>query len=339
MLSSLKSHEEGEEEHHHHHHHNHRRRHQHHLLLRCAELIDRLDLPAARRAISLLSASSSPFGDSADRITNQFTHALSLRLDRLSLVPSLSPTDSDSGAQSAYLSLNKITPFLRFPHLTANQAILDAIDIHILDFDTSHGLQWPPFLQAVAERSDPNNPPSIRITGTGSDLSVLRRTALRLHSFATSLRDARAFLRSVRALNPAVVTLAEREASHGSPSFLERLPEAVEHYTALFESLEATLPPTSRERMEVERVWFGKEIAGVVAGEERHERFVRWEEMMSAAGFEAAPLSAFAVSQARLLLRLHYPAEGYRVQVLRGGSCFLGWQSNPLFSVSSWHCN
>ncbi|KAK8937495.1 Scarecrow-like protein 18 [Platanthera zijinensis] len=396
MLSSLKSHEEGEEEHHRRHHHNHRH-HQHHLLLRCAELIDRLDLPAARRAISLLSASSSPFGDSADRIANQFTHALSLRLDRLSLAPSLSPTDSDSGAQSAYLSLNKITPFLRFPHLTANQAILDAIDgrrlIHILDFDTSHGLQWPPFLQAVAERSDPNNPPSIRITGTGSDLSVLRRTALRLHSFAASLRlpfqfhpllvpsspaaaggggapaafqlragetlavncvhflhkllkddedglrDARAFLRSVRALNPAVVTLAEREASHGSPSFLERLPEAVEHYTALFESLEATLPPTSRERMEVERVWFGREIAGVVAGEERHERFVRWEEMMRAAGFEAAPLSAFAVSQARLLLRLHYPAEGYRVQVLRGGSCFLGWQSNPLFSVSSWHCN
>ncbi|XP_020595277.1 scarecrow-like protein 18, partial [Phalaenopsis equestris] len=293
-------------------------------------------------------------------------------------------------AQSSYLSLYQITPFLRFAHLTANQAILDAVNghhrIHILDFDTSHGLQWPPFLQAIADRSDPANPPSIRITGTGSDLSTLRRTAHRLHSFASSLqlpfqfhpllvppssqpsstnafhlcpgetlavncvlflhnllksdgfRDAHSFLRSVRALNPVVVTLAEHEAGHSSPSFKDRFTKALEHYTAVFESLEATLPPTSRERMAVERVWFGREIAGVVSGDEKHERFERWEEMMRAAGFAGVNLSSFAISQARLLLRLHYPAEGYKLQVVRG-SCFLGWQNKPLFSVSSWHCN
>ncbi|KAI0502393.1 hypothetical protein KFK09_017342 [Dendrobium nobile] len=397
MLSSLKSHEEGEEDSHPHHLHHHPPS-PRYLLLRCAELIHRADHPAARRAVSLLSATTSPFGDSADRIAHQFTLALSLRLDRVSLLPSPSPTESSDATQSSYLSLNQITPFLRFAHLTANQAILEAIEghrhIHILDFDTSHGLQWPPFLQAIAERSDPSDPPSIRITGTGSDLSVLRRTALRLHSFAASLhlpfqfhpllvppstaasatntdisggatafhlrpgetlavncvlflnnllksdgfRDAHAFLRSVRALNPVVVTLAEREASHSSPMFKERFAEALEHYTAVFESLEATLPPTSGERMTVERVWFGREIAGVVSGDDKHERFERWEEMMKAAGFVPVPLSAFALSQARLLLRLHYPAEGYRLQVVRG-SCFLGWKSKPLFSVSSWHCN
>lgn len=396
LSSSLKSHDEGEEESHPHHHH-HNCPSPRYLLLHCAELINRADHPAARHAISLLSATTSPFGDSTDRTAHQFTLALSLRLDRLSLLPSSSPNESNDATQSSYLSLYQITPFLRFAHLTANQAILEAVDghrsIHILDFDTSHGLQWPPFLQAIADRSDPADPPSIRITGTGSDLSVLRRTAHRLHSFAASLhlpfqfhpllvppstaasatntdisgatafhlrpgetlavncvlfinnllksdgfRDAHAFLRSVRALNPVVVTLAEREASHSSPVFKERFAEALEYYTAVFESLEATLPPTSRERIAVERVWFGREIAGVVSGDDKHERFERWEEMMRTTGFAAVPLSGFAESQARLLLRLHYPAEGYRLQVVRG-SCFLGWQSKPLFSVSSWHCS
>ncbi|XP_020583340.1 protein MONOCULM 1-like [Phalaenopsis equestris] len=176
MLSSIKSHEEeGDEE-------SHRRNRRHHdspspvyLLLRCAELIHHADHPAARRAISLLSAATTtPYGDSTDRITHQFTLALSLLLNPLTHLP---PSESNNSAQSSYLSLYQITPFLRFAHLTANQAILDAVDghhrIHILDFDTSHGLQWPPFLQAIADRSDPANPPSIRITGTGSDPSTL----------------------------------------------------------------------------------------------------------------------------------------------------------------------
>ncbi|PKA52809.1 Scarecrow-like protein 18 [Apostasia shenzhenica] len=371
------------------------------LLIRCAELIHHADLPAARRAISLLSAASSPFGDSADRIVHQFTRALSLQVDRLSLQSPLSTSfpsaagDTDEAIQSSYLHLNQITPFLRFAHLTANQAILEAVDghrrIHILDFDTSHGVQWPPLLQAIADRSDPSDPPSIRITGTGTDMDVLRRTAHRLHFFANSLnlpfhfhpllvpsslptsaanstsfasfqlhsgetlavncvfflhkliknepdcyRDVRSFLRSIRALNPAVVTMAEREASHNSPAFLQRFIEALEHYTVVFESLEATLPPTSRERMVVERVWLGREIAAVVAGEDRFERFEKWEEMMRAAGLTAAPLSPFAVSQARLLLRLHYPSEGYQLQVVRD-SCFLGWQTKPLFSVEQFN--
>jgi hypothetical protein len=41
------------------------------------------------------------------------------------------------------------------------------------------------------------------------------------------------------------------------------------------------------------------------------------------------------VPATRLLLRLHYPSEGYLVQEARG-ACFLGWQTRPLLSVSSW---
>ncbi|KAE8098952.1 hypothetical protein FH972_016973 [Carpinus fangiana] len=316
------------------------------LLIRCAELISRSDLSAAHRLVSILPSSSSPYGDSTER----------------------------------------------FSHLTANQAILEAIDegqqaIHILDFDIMHGLQWPPLMQALAERSYP--PPMLRITATGHDLDILHRTGDRLLTFAQSLglrfqfhpllllgndydpvippalvllpdealavncvlylhkllkNDTRAlhlFLHKIKALNPKVVTIAEREANHNHPLFLQRFVEALDHYTAVFDSLEATLPPNSRERLSVEQVWFGREIVDIVAAEgdrrrERHERYESWEVMLRSSGFSNVPLSPFALSQAKLLLRLHYPSEGYQLQI-RNDSLFLGWRNRALFSVSSWH--
>lgn len=141
-------------------------------------------------------------------------------------------------------------------------------------------------------------------------------------------------------MNPRVVTVVEREASHNNPVFLNRVIEAVEHYTAVFESLEATLPPSSKERIDLEVVWFGREIRDIVVAEgsnrrERHEKFPAWEMLLRSSGFSNVALSHFALSQAKLLLRLHYPSEGYQLRNL--GDCFvLGWQNRPLFSVSAW---
>ncbi|CAK7324237.1 unnamed protein product [Dovyalis caffra] len=397
------------------------------LLVTCADLISQSDHSAAKRLLSILSSNSSPFGDSStERLAHQFVRALSLRLDRHGNTTSSTPAaplvfninnivtsppcgtnnkmlfsyESDQETlRSSYLSLNQITPFIRFSHLTANQAILEAIQvgqraIHIIDFDIMHGVQWPPLMQALAERS--NNtihpPPMLRITGTGHDLSILHRTGDRLLKFAQSLglrfqfhpllllnndptslalylpsaitllpgealavncvlhlhrflkddsRELLLFFHKIKALNPKVVTVAEREANHNHPLFLHRFLEALDHYTALFDSLEATLPPNSRERLAVEQIWFGREIMDIVAAEgegrrERHQRFEIWEMMLKSVGFRKFPLSPFAISQAKLLLRLHYPSEGYQLQILNN-SFFLGWQNHSLFSVSSWH--
>ncbi|KAJ0849810.1 putative transcription factor GRAS family [Helianthus annuus] len=104
--------------------------------------------------------------------------------------PDFSCQNNDEILQSSYFSLNQITPFIRFSHLTANQAILEAIqqqfsqDIHILDFDIMHGFQWPPLMQAIADRHPPL---TLRITATGTNLNHLRRTGDRLSKFAHSL--------------------------------------------------------------------------------------------------------------------------------------------------------
>ncbi|CAN4103838.1 unnamed protein product [Withania somnifera] len=378
----------------------------HQLLISCAELISRSDYSAANRLLTILSTNSSPFGDSTERLVHQFTRALSLRFNRyisstthhfltpIANIVETSSTDSPSLAllQSSYLSLNQVTPFIRFTQLTANQAILEAINdnqqaIHIVDFDINHGVQWPPLMQALADRYPA---PTLRITGTGNDLDTLRRTGDRLAKFAHSLglrfqfhplyisnnRDhdedpsiissivllpdetlaincvfylhrllkdrekLRFFLHRVKSMNPKIVTIAEREANHNHPLFLQRFIEALDYYTAVFDSLEATLPPGSRERMTVEQVWFGREILDIVAIEgekrkERHERFRSWEVMLTSCGFSNVALSPFALSQAKLLLRLHYPSEGYHLRVF-SNSFFLGWKDQPLFSISSW---
>ncbi|KAL6602983.1 hypothetical protein ACP70R_043344 [Stipagrostis hirtigluma subsp. patula] len=384
------------------------------LVLACADLLHRGDLPAARRAAGVLLSAGPPRSeaDAADRLVYHFARALALRVDAKAAAAvgrvaapalALAPRPASSGA---YLAFNQIAPFLRFAHLTANQAILDAVEgarrVHILDLDAAHGVQWPPLLQAIAERADPAiGPPEVRITGAGADRDTLLRTGSRLRAFARSIHlpfhftplllscasthhvsgasstgaattasgaattlelhpdetlavncvmflhklggqdELAAFFKWVKAMAPAVLTIAEREPTGGGFDRIDELPRrvavAMDHYSAVFEALEATVPPGSRERLAVEQEVLGREIEAALApsGGRWWRGLERWAAAARAAGFTARPLSAFAVSQARLLLRLHYPSEGYLVQEARG-ACFLGWQTRPLLSVSSW---
>jgi hypothetical protein len=378
------------------------------LVLACADLLQRGDLPAARRAAGVLLSAASPRADAADRLAYHFARALALRADARAAArvdpAGLVSAAARPASSGAYLAFNQIAPFLRFAHLTANQAILDAVEgarrIHILDLDAAHGVQWPPLLQAIAERADPAaGPPEVRITGAGADRDILLRTGSRLRAFARSIQlpfhftplllscaathhhevaggstteassaatslelhpdetlavncvmflhklggqdEIAAFLKWVKAMAPAVVTVAERETIGGGYDRIDDLPQraavAMDHYSAVFEALEATVPPGSRERLAVEQEVLGREIEASLgpAGGRWWRGLERWGAAARAAGFAARPLSVFAVSQARLLLRLHYPSEGYLVQEARG-ACFLGWQTRPLLSVSSW---
>lgn len=384
------------------------------LVLACADLLQRGDLVAARRAAEILLSAASPGGDAADRLAYHFARALALRVDTkvghvvspVVLPVSARPGGAGPAPSGAYLAFNQIAPFLRFAHLTANQAILEAVEgarrVHILDLDAAHGVQWPPLLQVIADRADPAlGPPEVRITGAGADRDTLLRTGNRLRAFARSIQlpfhftplllscattpqvagtsttgattttsgavtslelhpdetlavncvlflhklggqeELAAFLKWVKAMAPAVVTIAERETSGGGIDHIDELPRrvgvAMDHYSAVFEALEATVPPGSRERLAVEQEVLGREIEAAVgpSGGRWWRGLERWGAAARGAGFAARPLSAFAVSQARLLLRLHYPSEGYLVQEACG-TCFLGWQTRPLLSVSSW---
>ncbi|CAL5059723.1 unnamed protein product [Urochloa decumbens] len=388
------------------------------LVLACAGLLHRGDANAARRAAGEILSASDPRGDSADRLAHHFARALARRADDHKPGEADAATDAPppvftaaAPSATAYLAYNQIAPFLRFAHLTANQAILDAAAaasatggtrrrLHIVDLDAAHGVQWPPLLQAIADRADPDlGPPEVRITGAGPDPDVLLRTGDRLRAFASSLNlpfrfhplhlpfttaaadptasaglelhpdetlavncvlflhklggdaEIAAFLSWVKSMNPAVVTIAEREESSiiggggggdcPEEDLRRRVAAAMDYYAAVFDALEATAPPGSADRLAVEHEVLGREIDAAVAAAPgggrapRPRGFEAWAASARGAGLTPRPLSGFAVSQARLLLRLHYPSEGYVAEEARG-ACFLGWQTRPLMSVSSW---
>ncbi|XP_062217287.1 protein MONOCULM 1-like [Phragmites australis] len=365
------------------------------LVLACADLLHRGDVDGARRVADMLLSGADPRGDAADRLAQHFARVLARRIDDKAGDAPTAGGAAPAPAPSAYLAYNKIAPFLRFAHLTANQAILDAAAIggarrvHIVDLDAAYGVQWPPLLQAIADGADPAvGPPEVRITGAGPDHDALLRTGDRLRAFSSSINlpfrfrplllpctaqlaadrsiglelhpdetlavncvlflhklggegEVAKFLRWVKSMNPTVVTIAEREASIGSdcPDELpRRVAAAMDYYSAVFDALEATVPPGSADRLAVENEILAQEIETAVAPGRTGGRarvFEAWATVARAAGLSPRPLSTFAVSQARLLLRLHYPSEGYVVEEARG-ACFLGWQTRPLMSVSSW---
>ncbi|WVZ21543.1 hypothetical protein V8G54_008865 [Vigna mungo] len=98
---------------------------------------------------------------------------------------------------AAFQLLQDMSPYVKFGHFTANQAILEAVAherrVHIVDYDIMEGVQWASLMQALA--SDKTGPPGphLRITalsrtGTGRrSIASVQETGRRLTAFAASL--------------------------------------------------------------------------------------------------------------------------------------------------------
>ncbi|KFK28360.1 gras family transcription factor [Arabis alpina] len=130
----------------------------------CARILES-DPDDASKAIIRIRESVSELGDPIERVGYYFTEALHNRLspDSVSEAP-----PSVEELTVAYKTLNDASPYSKFAHLTANQAILEATEnsnkIHIVDFGIVQGIQWPALLQALATRSS-GKPTQIRISG------------------------------------------------------------------------------------------------------------------------------------------------------------------------------
>ncbi|XP_022684316.1 scarecrow-like protein 3 [Setaria italica] len=152
------------------------------------------------------------------------------------------------------------------------------------------------------------------------------------------------FLSAARAtVSPKIVVLAEQEASHNGVSFRKRFAEALQHYAAAYDSLDAAAAayrrPAAAERAEVERAVLGEEIRDVLLREgarrrERHDRLHQWALRMEVAGFRGVPLSYIALRQGDDVLRRC--GVGGCESREHGGCLLLCWRSWPLYSVSAW---
>ncbi|KAI3984137.1 hypothetical protein MKX01_035264 [Papaver californicum] len=105
----------------------------------------------------------------------------------------LHPTD----VLAAFQLLQDMSPYVKFGHFTANQAILEAVAhdrrVHIIDYDIMEGIQWASLMQALVSRKDGPPTPHLRITAltrgnTGrKTIGTVQETGRRLIAFAASI--------------------------------------------------------------------------------------------------------------------------------------------------------
>lgn len=170
------------------------------LLLECAKAVDN-DHEKARIVLPKLEAQATRYGDPIQRLAAYFTEALSKRLARAQGLPEPAFRGEECSPRDltlAYKFMNDACPYFTFAQLTANQAILEAIDgadkVHIVDFGISQGVQWAAMLQAIAGREGRKAPDRIRITGVASPelgenwADSLAATGRRLADFARALK-------------------------------------------------------------------------------------------------------------------------------------------------------
>ncbi|CAI9768446.1 unnamed protein product [Fraxinus pennsylvanica] len=189
------------------------------LLLQCAEAVSAENMEEANKMLLEISELATPFGTSAQRVAAYFSEAMSARIVNscLGIYAALPMVPHSQKMASAFQVFNGISPFVKFSHFTANQAIQEAFErenrVHIIDLDIMQGLQWPGLFHILASR--PGGPPFVRLTGLGTSMEALEATGKRLSDFAEKLGLPFEFspvADKIGNLNPQRLSVSETEA-------------------------------------------------------------------------------------------------------------------------------
>eukprot|EP01018_Ginkgo_biloba_P011335 Gb_02264 [translate_table: standard] len=145
-------------------------------------------------------------------------------------------------------------------------------------------------------------------------------------------------LRMAKGMSPKVVTLVEQEANTNTAPFFPRFMEALSYYTAIFESLDLTLPRESKDRINVEQHCLARDMVNIIACEgaervERHEVLGKWKSRLTMAGFKPYPLSSHVNCTIKSLMESS--SENYRI-VEKDEALYLGWLDRYLIVASAW---
>ncbi|KAJ8542739.1 hypothetical protein K7X08_005262 [Anisodus acutangulus] len=246
----------------------------------------------------------------------------------------------------AYHWLHQTTPCMSFGFMAANDAICHAARgkecLHIIDLGMLHVLQWPSLIRALTAQADPPPPRLVRITCIFEDPQDLLELKSLMEEVAPTCSGIRLEFQLIK--EPVTTSIFTREklddTNHNGPFFLGRFLESLHYYSAIFDSLEASLPRDSSTRIKIEKCHYAEEIRNIVAYEgsdriEGHERADQWRRQFARADFQVVGLKC--MSQARMMLSV-YGSNGYTLASDKG--CLLmGWKGRPIMFASAWEVN
>lgn len=202
------------------------------LLVYCAHAVDRSDATLAHQLLWVLNTIAPPDGDSTQRLSSAFLRSLILRASRTGTCQLSLPAPADPTADLALHRFSPLdlatfvdlTPFHRFGYTAANAAIAEAAEgfpiVHIVDLSTTHCMQMPTLIDALASR--PEGPPYIKLTvpcppDPSSSISIpplptfsLDELGSRLVSFARSRNVGMEFLTVPSSPSDGFQTLTEQ---------------------------------------------------------------------------------------------------------------------------------
>ncbi|KAI3784274.1 hypothetical protein L1987_43369 [Smallanthus sonchifolius] len=204
-----------------------------HLLMAAAEAISAAD----NKSYDLVSVIlvrlkylvSPNEGTNMERLTAYFTDALLKLVENGSGLHHKQPNHPNhhrNDVLAAFQLLQDMSPYVKFGHFTANQAIIEAVTherrVHIIDYDIMEGIQWASLMQALVSRKDGSPTPHLRITalsrpGNGrKSISTVQETGRRLTAFAASIGQPFSFhqckLDSDETFKPSSLKLVRGEA-------------------------------------------------------------------------------------------------------------------------------
>ncbi|KAK9270296.1 hypothetical protein L1049_025874 [Liquidambar formosana] len=180
-----------------------------HLLMAAAEALTGVNKSRelARVILVRLKELVSPTdGNNMERLAAYFTDALQGLLEGAGGVhgkhligngPHRDDHHHPTDVIAAFQLLQDMSPYVKFGHFTANQAILEAVAqdkrVHVVDYDIMEGIQWASLMQALVSRKDGPPSPHLRITalsrgGNGRrSIGTVQETGRRLIAFAASI--------------------------------------------------------------------------------------------------------------------------------------------------------
>ncbi|GJZ96161.1 scarecrow-like protein 30 [Tanacetum coccineum] len=140
------------------------------LLSLCAQAVAANDQRGANDLLKQIREHASPSGDGMQRLAHYFSAGLEARMAGSGAEiykACLSKPIAAVDVLKAYHLYLSCCPFLKISNFLSNKTILhnsrDKKKLHIVDFGTLYGFQWPCFIERLSKR--PGGPPELRITG------------------------------------------------------------------------------------------------------------------------------------------------------------------------------